>query len=134
MLGIDTNILVRFIVGDDPRQLALAADILEKRCTAEAPGFITVIVMVELFWTMRLTYGYGRRDIARTIYGLLRAKELTFEHPDAVRSAYQAFAADNNSDFADALLGAVAQAGGCSTTLTFDKAAARLPEFTYAGE
>jgi predicted nucleic-acid-binding protein len=133
MIGIDTNILVRYLVQDDDRQARIAADILHNHCTAEDPGFITVIAMVELFWTLRSGYKFPRDQIIFTLQGLLRAKELVFQCPDAVRYACNAYTA-RGADFADALLGALAAAEGCATTLTFDKTAAHLPEFTHADE
>lgn len=132
MIGIDTNVLVRYLTRDDERQSKIAADILNTRCTAENPGYVTVIAMVELFWTLRRGYGFPQSEIIMTLQGLLRAKELVFQCPDEVRYAYKAYAA-KGADFADALLGAIAESEGCSTTLTLDKTAAQLPEFTLAG-
>ena len=131
MLGIDTNILVRYIVADDKRQAKIAAQILEHRCTEDQPAYVTSIALVELFWTLRRLYRLSREEMETTLRGLLRAKELHFEHPDEVHYAVNAYTLQG-ADFADALLGAIGEANGCSTTLTFDKNAADLPEFTHA--
>lgn len=133
MLGIDTNVLIRFLVGDDADQAAVAQQFIQARCSPEQPAFISVIAAVELFWTLRRTYRFSAEELAATFSGLLRARELLFERPDEVRYAFREFAM-NGVDFADALLGAVGEAEGCSTTVTFDQAASRLPMFTLIGE
>jgi len=128
MLGIDTNVIVRYIVADDKAQAQAAKRILTEKCSPESPGYLTVIAMVELFWTLRRTYKFSHADITIALQGLLRAKELRFERPDQVRYAFKQYAV-HHRDFADALLGAVAASEGCEHTVTFDKGAAKLEEF-----
>lgn len=129
MLGIDTNVLVRFIIKDDAAQAKLAAFYLKKHCSEANPGFITISVMVELFWTLNRMYKLSREEVANAIHGILIARELTFQHPDEVRYAFKMFVQEG-ADFADALIGAVNHSEGCLTTITFDKKASQLPEFT----
>lgn len=129
MLGIDTNVLVRLIVKDDAAQAKLAAAYLRRHCSTDNPGFISLSVAVELFWTLSRTYQLGREEVAKAIHGILISRELIFQHPDEVRYAFRMFVQEG-ADFADALIGAVNQSEGCFTTVTFDKNASRLPEFT----
>lgn len=67
MIGLDTNILVRYLTQDDPRQAREATDLIENRLSQEEPGFINVVVMVETAWVLERAYGLGSRDLAATI-------------------------------------------------------------------
>lgn len=129
MISIDTNILVRFFTRDDDQQAKAATKLLSVDCNEENPGMVTSIVLVELVWTLRSAYGYSKDQLAQIIEILLSAKELCFEHPDEVRYALELFSI-GNSDFSDALIGAISKRLGCDTTMTFDARAAKLGEFT----
>lgn len=59
MTGLDTNVLVRYIVQDDPKQSKLATECIEQRCTSESPGFVNLVVLCELTWVLARGYGYG---------------------------------------------------------------------------
>ena len=131
MIGLDTNVLVRFLTFDDPKQSSRAAQIIEHELSEDAPGFVSVVVLTELSWVLASRYGRGRAAIAETMRGLLRLDCLQFEHPRAVATAVAA-AAESNADFADALIGAIAAEAGCERTLTFDRRAARLSGFVLA--
>ncbi len=131
MIGLDTNVLVRFLTFDDPRQSPRAAQILEQELSEDEPGFVSVVVLAELSWVLASRYGRGRAAIAEVMEGLLRLDCLQLEHPRAVATAVTA-AAENNADFADALIVAIAAEMGCAKTLTFDRRAARLPGFERA--
>lgn len=133
MISLDTNILVRFFTRDDPVQSPLARDILAQRCSEDSPGLVTSIVLAELFWTLRRAYRYERAQMVKIIEVMLQAKELCFEHPDEVRYALELYR-EGGVDFSDALIGAISRRLGSQTTLTFDAGAARLPEFTLAGQ
>ena len=131
MRGIDTNILVRFLTRDDEKQAQRAAEILTEECSAQNPGFLANIVLVELVWTLSRVYSYTRPQIAGGIDALLNSKELRFESPDEVRAALEHYE-DGKADFADYLIGAIALKNDCEDTLTFDKRAAKLPFFSRA--
>jgi len=126
MIGIDTNILVRYIVQDDKQQAALAASVLNEQCTREQPGWINRIVLCELVWVLESAYRCSRDEIAATLSALLQTAELETEDPDLVWQAIQAYES-NQADFADALLFASNHRQGCRHTLTLDRKAARLP-------
>lgn len=128
MTGVDTNVLVRFLVGDDPLQEARAARFLERASAGGERLFVTQIVMCELVWVLSYAYGKSRSDIAPRLDALLRARQLTFEEPDQIRSALERFAA-GNGDFADWLIWERSRAAGCEHVVTFDNALLRSDEF-----
>ena len=128
MIGLDTNVLVRYIVQDDPRQADAAARLIEGRCTARSPGYVSVPVLVELVWVLAGAYRYERGVVAGVIRQLLRTIELLVEDRDAVWSALREFEA-GTADFADCLIAHRNRARGCMQTFTFDRAAARGRHF-----
>jgi predicted nucleic-acid-binding protein len=130
MIGLDTNILVRYITGDDPVQSPKASAIIE-RLTESSQGFISVIVMAELAWVLERAYGLNNVEIAGSIERMLQAGPLRIEREQEVFSAMIALK-DGRGSFADALIGALGVRAGCKHTLTFDRKASRLPGFAVA--
>lgn len=128
MIGLDTNVLVRCFVADDPAQSRRAAEFIETRCTADDPGFVDRLALCELIWVLRRGYGYRREEVARLIDALLISSDILLEDDEAVRIALQAFNR-NGADFADVLIGEVNRRRGCEATATFDRRAARLDGF-----
>ena len=128
MIGIDTNVLLRTIVADDPRQAEVAIAFLEKHCTPESPGFVNSIVLCELVWSLRSTYGVGRKDIAVAIGSVLNNSSLALEDRTEVMAAVQKFRA-GATDFPDLLISEINRSCGCSATATFDRKAAKLEGF-----
>lgn len=128
MIGLDTNVLVRFFVSDDLAQSERAARFIESRCTIEHPGFVDRVALCEMVWVLSSGYGYGRREIGRVVEELLASRDIVLEDHDAVRRASRAFES-GVADFADALIGLVNRAHGCEATATFDRKAARLDGF-----
>lgn len=124
MIGLDTNVLVRYIVQDDPEQAALAVRLIEGRCTAQSPGFVSVPVLVELVWVLATTYRHGKALVVAVIRQLLRTAELTVEDRDIVLSALREFES-GAADFADYLIAHRNHARGCTHTYTFDQRASR---------
>ncbi len=128
MIGLDTNVLVRYLVEDDPRQAATAAKLIEKQCTEDDPGFVNRVVLCELVWVLESAYGYARATIAATIESLLRTAELEIDAVEVAWPALTAYRA-GSADFSDALIGRLNRDAGCSATATFDKGAAKLDDF-----
>jgi predicted nucleic-acid-binding protein len=126
MIGIDTNVLLRAVAIDDPIQTSKAREFLSRECTPEEPGFIATLVLLEAAWVLESAYGFGRAQLADLVEGLLSVPEFRVEHADAVRAMLSLFR-NHPGDFADALIGAVNRAAGCTTTATFDRRAGRLP-------
>lgn len=131
MIGLDTNLLLRFLVRDDVVQTRRAAKAIEKNCGPDEPGFVNRIVLCELAWVLVGGYGYGHKEVAAVMEGLLESGDIALEDSVSVRAAVRAYRS-GNADFADCLIGQVNRARGCETTLTFDRKAARLVEFALA--
>jgi predicted nucleic-acid-binding protein len=131
MIGLDTNVLVRYLTQDDPVQSAKATEWIERRLMPENPGFISVVAMAEMAWVLERTYDLGDLAIATAIERLLQAEVLIVESEQQVFAAMIALKRGHGS-FADALIGALGAKAGCSNTLSFDQKALRLPGFAPA--
>jgi predicted nucleic-acid-binding protein len=128
MIGIDTNLLLRLIVGDEPKQAVAAREYLRNRCSADEPGYVCHIVLVELVWTLARAYGYPRERIAAAIEQILETAQLDVESSNDVAAAIKDYRR-GVADFADCLLVRASAANGCTHTVTFDRRAAKLPGF-----
>lgn len=128
MVGIDTNVLVRYLAQDDPKQSALATRFIEGSLTAEYPGFVSTITLCEIAWVLAESYGAERKRIRATVEGLLTTKQLVVERAELVWKALRA-CEGVPADFSDALIGQLAIAHGAEKTMTFDRTAVRLPGF-----
>lgn len=131
MIGLDTNVLVRYLTQDDPTQSAKANEIIESRLTAQNPGFVSVVAMVETAWVLEHAYGLGSDTVAATIERMLQIDVLVVESEQEVFTAMIALKRGRGS-FADAIIPALGTRAGCSYTLTFDKKASRLSGFKLA--
>jgi len=126
--GVDTNVLVRFLVGDDPDQASRAVSLFA-RATAEGERlFVPQIVVCELVWVLGYAYKKDRSEIAAGLASLLRARQLTFEEVDQIRTALERFAA-GDGDLADWLIWERSRAAGAERVVTFDGRLLRSPEF-----
>jgi predicted nucleic-acid-binding protein len=127
MRGIDTNVLVRYLVQDDAEQGRKAARFVAEACSAESPGLINRIVMCELVWVLESAYGYARGRIALALEQILRTAQFRIEDHSEMWSSLREYQA--GADFADALIGAVNRRLGCTETVTFDRKAGRRSGF-----
>lgn len=121
MIAVDTSILVRYFVQDDPELSARATYLLEERLTANAPGLVTVVALQEMFWVLRRFYNQSAEQLRIILIELCNAPNLIVQHRDEVLEALGAPAA-----FSDALIHHIGSALGAGRTLTFDKKFARL--------
>jgi predicted nucleic-acid-binding protein len=128
MIGLDTNVVVRYLAQDDPIQSAKATQIFERRLTEQVPGFISLVTMVETVWVLDTVYGLTAREIAQAVERMLQADTLLIQNEQEVFTAMSALKSGQGS-FADALVGALGKGAGCGSTLTFDKKAGRLEGF-----
>ena len=128
MIGLDTNVLVRYVMQDDARQAARATALIES-FSAEEPGFVPVVTVVELVWVLAGSYGLARAQVAAALEALLRAKELVVERADIVTQSLRRYAT-GGADFADALIERLAVSAGCTATMTFDAGAAKSAGMT----
>jgi len=132
LIGLDTNIVIRYLVQDDKRQSAAATRFIEKSLSMEAPGYIDHISLCEIVWVLQRCYGVTKQQLREIIQGLLTTKQFKVENVEVAWKALRAFDA-NNADFCDALIGQVNIHNGCEYTVTFDKKAASLPGFDLLG-
>ncbi|HYL85349.1 MAG TPA: type II toxin-antitoxin system VapC family toxin [Candidatus Angelobacter sp.] len=127
MIGLDTNVLVRYLTQDDPLQSRKAAEIIERRLTEQNPGFISVVTMVETVWVLDRAYRFAAHKIAAAVERMLQADTFVVENEQQVFTAM--IALKNGHSFADAIIAALGAKAGCSFTVTFDRKALRLPGF-----
>jgi predicted nucleic-acid-binding protein len=123
MIGLDTNVLVRYLAQDDARQSAQAGKLMES-LTREVPGFVSIVALAEIVWVLEDVYAMGRGQVAGIVEKLLQTDALVVQMPDVVWQALRAFTA-SRADLADHLIERLCATAGCTSTLTFDKAAAR---------
>lgn len=128
MIGVDTNVLIRYLTQDDPRQSAIATRFIEARLSEENPGFVSAVTLCEIAWVLAASYGADRKRVRQTVESLLTTKQLVIEEAELVWKALRA-SEGGQADFSDALIGQIAAAHGCETTVTFDRAAGKLAGF-----
>ncbi len=128
MIGVDTNVLVRHLTQDDSAQAARASKFLERALTPAAPGFISIVTVMETVWVLKRAYRFAAEEIAVAVEGLLAADTLVVEHEEQVFEAANHMV-EFGADFADALVASLCRSAGCARVMTFDRKAARLPGF-----
>lgn len=128
MIGLDTNVVVRYLTQDEPRQAAAASKLFEHVLSIEQPGFISLIALCEIAWVLADCYDADKPRILAVIEGLLGSRQLLVEDAEVVWKALRTWQA-SSADFSDVLMGEVFASNGCAKAVTFDKAAARLPGF-----
>jgi len=128
MIGLDTNVLVRYLVQDDPGQSRKAIQVITKQCTRDDPGFINRIALCELVWVLESAYGYSKDTIVAVLEKLLRTSQLKIEDVQTAWTAFRMYQ-KGKADFADCLMGATNRLSGCETTVTLDLAAGKLEGF-----
>ena len=131
MTGLDTNILIRYIVQDDPLQAELAARIIENDLSEEAPGYINLIVLCEILWVLSYAYKYSKDDIIKVLKQILITNCFEVESSHIVWGALNKFE-NCSADFSDSLIAELNKEHGVELTLTFDKKAAKSPGFALA--
>jgi predicted nucleic-acid-binding protein len=131
MLGIDTNVLIRFLVRDDQTQFEKARKLLKREASNGRRVFINQLVLLETEWVLRSRYGLAKTQMLDTISVLLDAPDVQLEDEPSIEEALFVWR-DANADFADCLIGARNRRLGCRATATFDTKASKLPGFTAA--
>ena len=131
MIGLDTNILVRFVAQDDPVNSPLANAIMDS-LSSEEPGWIAVTALAEFAWVMARTFRISRANIYSMLDMFLTWPEIFVEQADLVRRAADLFVA-GEAEFTDYLVTCSGHAAGCTQTLTFDRKAAKSAGMTLAG-
>ncbi len=124
MIGIDTNVLVRYIAQDDAAQSRLATSFIEKACTAAKPGFVGLVVLLEVVWVSESIYRAAREDVADIVRKILTIKQLVVQDAETAWKALRLFES-SKVDFADCLVVYSALGAGCESVVTFDKQASK---------
>jgi predicted nucleic-acid-binding protein len=122
MIGLDTNVVVRYLTLDEAAQAAAAVRVMDA-LSADSPGFLSLIVVVELVWVLEVSYRFKKNEIEQVLEALLRSKELVIERAEIVAQALRKFSA-GHADFADCLIERCGHAAECQYTITFDQKAA----------
>ena len=124
MIGLDTNILMRYLAQDDPVQSPRATEIITQQLSEHEPGFVSLVTILEVFWVLKSVFKRSRQDLANDIEKVLSADTLEVQNEQEVYNGVVALITGTGS-FEDALVGSLGIWRGCSTTLTFDDDAAR---------
>jgi len=120
MISIDTNVLVRYLVQDDPEQSAQSTLLIEQECNLSSPGYLSNIVLCELVWVLTGAYKYDKNLVIEVMEQILVTTELLVENENVVRKAINDYKI-GSADFSDYLIVNNNQQSGCSKTYTFDK-------------
>lgn len=128
MTGLDTNVVLRYLLQDDPTQARQVNRLFEQQLSEESPGFLNLATILEVVWVLRSLLKRSPAQIAAHLEAILSRD--TLEVQSAVQVYEAAFALKQGTgEFEDALIGALNRQAGCSITLTFDRKAAKLPHF-----
>jgi predicted nucleic-acid-binding protein len=131
MIGLDTNVLLRYVVQDDARQSPIATQLIEATLSDDEPGWIATVVLCELVWVLEGPYNYARNAIAATLQRLLEIARFRVEEPSIAWRALDAYR--NGADFSDAMIALGNEREGCAYTATFDRGAAKLKQVRLLG-
>ena len=131
MLGIDTTVLISFLVRDDEAQFDRARKLIKRETSRGEPVFISQLVLLETEWVLRSRYGATKTEISTAISALLESREVQFEDESSVEEALFVWK-DSTADFADCLINAHHRALGCRATATFDAKALKVRGFIAA--
>jgi predicted nucleic-acid-binding protein len=131
MLGVDTNVLVRYLVGDDRSQYERARRLIHREEDIGEPVLVSLLVLLEMEWVLRSRYGLTKPDIVAAFSSLLQTAEVVFEDEPSVEHAIYVWK-DSRAEFADCLINARHRRLGCRATATFDRKALKLAGFVEA--
>ena len=129
MIGLDTNVLVRYFAQDEPKQSAAARQLFQTRLTRDSPGHVNVVTMAETLWVLKRLYAAERGELAQVVENLLAAPNIVVERRASVRKALRTYATSSAAGFADCLIAHLNTDAGCAHTLTFDRGAAKVTGF-----
>ena len=121
MIGLDTNVLVRFLTHDDPAQTPAAIKLMSSLSPA-SPGFVSLVAIAELSWVLTSLYNFEKREVELVLENLLRSEAVVVERSEIVWQALRKFRT-SNAGFSDCLIERSGDAAECVYTLTFDKRA-----------
>lgn len=123
MIGLDTNVVIRYLTQDDPKQSLQASRLIES-LTVEEPGFVGIVSVIEVVWILTACYGATRETISDVLGTLLQVRGIVVAHADVVLQALRVFR-QGKADFADCLIKCIADQAMCTCVMTFDRDAAK---------
>lgn len=126
MPGLDTNVLVRWLVADDAAQTARVQTLFDSALAAGSALFVPVTVLLELEWVLRSRFGLAKADVLAAFNGLLEADELSLQFEASVEEALHLYR-HSTADFTDCLHAGLCSGAEHAPLLSFDARAARLP-------
>lgn len=130
MIGLDTNVLVRFLAQDGAKQ-AVTANKLFSSLSQAHPAYITQVSLVELVWVMQGCYGVSKKDLVSILDRLFHTRELVIENLDIAVQALSVFT-NSNAEFSDCIIECNSRLAGCTKTMTFDRNAANHSGMRFA--
>ncbi len=128
MKGIDTNILVRFLVGDDSDQSQVVYNLFKKIELNKIELFVSLLVVLELLWVLESVYQIERNRIIDSLADLILMPILKFENIEAIQKFIIA-AKNSKYDLSDLLIVHASNSYGCEAVFTFDKKASKYSLF-----
>lgn len=120
MIGLDTNVIVRYLTQDDKKQSTKANKLIDEQLSSTTLGFITLISLVEVTWVLESCYEQPKEALVETIHALLTTKQFLIENAEVACLALKRYI-NGNADFSDSLIAALSEHYGCYQTFTFDK-------------
>jgi predicted nucleic-acid-binding protein len=124
--GLDTNVLLRFLLDDDPRQSGAATSAIDRQSSIGEPPVICLLAMLEAEWVLRTAARLGKDRVVSVFEELLKSGDIMIENEGVLEEALHAYQ-NSSADFADCLINARYRSLGCASMLTFDATAAKLP-------
>jgi predicted nucleic-acid-binding protein len=125
MTGLDTNVLVRYLTQDDAKQAEQATQLIENTLTVANPGFISLVVLTELYWVLGNVHSVTGPEWLDTVDDLLASQRMQLEQREVVQAAVQT-CRSSKAGFVGALIVQIDKAAGCGRTVSFDKLAVQL--------
>lgn len=129
MIGLDTNVLVRYLTRDDAAQYAKASRLIDDAVGRDERLFVCSVVLCEVAWVLEAAYGYSRAEVAEAIERMLHTAQFEVERAPEARQALEDFR-NTKAGFADALIGRLSRALGARHTATFDRRLRPLDTFS----
>jgi predicted nucleic-acid-binding protein len=121
MIGLDTNLLVRYLTHDDAAQTAVVTKLMAS-LSSDSQAYVSLVVLVELIWVLEGLYHFKKSEVEGVVASLVRSREISLERRDVVEQALRRFKV-SNADFADCLIERIGNAAECEHTVTFDRKA-----------
>ena len=128
MIGIDTNVLVRYITQDDENQATIATEFIENYCSSGNKIFINHIVICELVWVLKKCYKISKPKTITIIEYILKISQFSIENPQIIWQALSDYK-KGPADFADYVVSRTNKFHNCDETVTFDQKAGKSKGF-----